>query len=623
VDWNNDGRKDLIVGDSGGRVWWYQNVTTDADPRFTNGVIVWTTPGGDKYANPEVVDWNNDGRKDLVCGATSGNVYLLLNANTDAAPLFAGAIPIQDGPTNLVVSGASSPVVADWDRDGKKDLLVGEFYKNIRFYRNQNTDASPAFNGWTGLATEDGRTIQLSSNSKPEVMDLDKDGLGDLVAGDGGGMLTFYHAINPARPWFKLAGVLFNDRSGNGDSILSAGETGHLMVCLSNTMATASNVIGVLRTTSTNLTVTQPAAEFGILASNGWARNSTQPYCVQATAAALPLNACNNLLLDIYHGRETDPCQTLSLQNRYKINPNALFQWEDIGEGTPVQPVTDLDLGFAFPFFGEVFTNARVSSYGPLLHPLPQDMPWGRIMPLGDNFEAGFTVTNAQARYALLGAAPNRRWVAQWNEVSYSSIASHLPHDSTNTFQVILYEHGAIKFQYGACAGPASDGRRATIGLTAAGGLDAAVYSARQPGAVTNGRAILFTLNGEGDADADGLTDDFEYFYFGNLSAAPDQDADGDGMTNADEWRCATDPTLSRSVLEMEGIEGITTNEFVIQWQSIPCQLYDVQQAVDLAAGGWTNINPAPIPGTPAGFNTYTTAVDTAASRGFFRVAVH
>ena len=61
---------------------------------------------------------------------------------------------IKDGSNDIFASDYSVPVVYDWDRDGKKDLLLG--YNNtedefgyIRFYRNQGSDSSPVFNGFT------------------------------------------------------------------------------------------------------------------------------------------------------------------------------------------------------------------------------------------------------------------------------------------------------------------------------------------------------------------------------------------------------------------------------------------------------------------------------------------
>ncbi len=55
------------------------------------------------------------------------------------------------GPIDIEV-GHLVPVVSDWDGDGKKDLLVGQFVGGkIRFYRNVGEDSAPRFEGFTFL----------------------------------------------------------------------------------------------------------------------------------------------------------------------------------------------------------------------------------------------------------------------------------------------------------------------------------------------------------------------------------------------------------------------------------------------------------------------------------------
>lgn len=58
---------------------------------------------GDSAA-PVVIDWNNDGSKDLVVGTGLGHVYLFINQNTDADPLFSGHSEIESNGTPIVVS---------------------------------------------------------------------------------------------------------------------------------------------------------------------------------------------------------------------------------------------------------------------------------------------------------------------------------------------------------------------------------------------------------------------------------------------------------------------------------------------------------------------------------------
>jgi hypothetical protein len=76
----------------------------------------------------------------------------------DLAPgvrLEAGGKPI-DGEVGHLV-----PVAADWNGDGKKDLLVGQFGEGmIRLYLNQGTDAGPVFKEFSALEAG-GKAIKL------------------------------------------------------------------------------------------------------------------------------------------------------------------------------------------------------------------------------------------------------------------------------------------------------------------------------------------------------------------------------------------------------------------------------------------------------------------------------
>ena len=55
--------------------------------------------------------------------------------------LKAGGAPIQ-----VEAPGYACPSWADWDGDGKKDLLVGQFSQGkIHFFKNEGNDSAPQF----------------------------------------------------------------------------------------------------------------------------------------------------------------------------------------------------------------------------------------------------------------------------------------------------------------------------------------------------------------------------------------------------------------------------------------------------------------------------------------------
>jgi hypothetical protein len=82
------------------------------------------------------------------------NRLLLSLAVLDAGVLLqsSGADLLVDGPYSF-----TTPAVADWNNDGKKDLLVGQYYYgNVFLFTNTGTNAAPAFSGGTKLSASDG-----------------------------------------------------------------------------------------------------------------------------------------------------------------------------------------------------------------------------------------------------------------------------------------------------------------------------------------------------------------------------------------------------------------------------------------------------------------------------------
>lgn len=65
-------------------------------------------------------------------------------------------------PINVGYGGNASPFVVDWDGDGKQDLLLGQFNQGkIRFYRNIGENHAPVF-GDSVFLQADGADITLS-----------------------------------------------------------------------------------------------------------------------------------------------------------------------------------------------------------------------------------------------------------------------------------------------------------------------------------------------------------------------------------------------------------------------------------------------------------------------------
>jgi hypothetical protein len=75
-------------------------------------------------------------------------ILLATGARADL-PVLAAGRPVQDGSDDLFIDWSqAAPTVVDWNNDGKLDLVVGQRkYSMIRVFLNQGTVTEPVFNG--------------------------------------------------------------------------------------------------------------------------------------------------------------------------------------------------------------------------------------------------------------------------------------------------------------------------------------------------------------------------------------------------------------------------------------------------------------------------------------------
>jgi hypothetical protein len=178
VDWDGDGKHDLLVGDSEGYVSIYLNTNSNTSPVLGSGTRIQV--GGadlfvDQRATPIVTDWDEDGKKDLIVGNLDGKIYIYNNIGADNAPVFESAETLMvggsifDADFGTGLGGRAAPRVYDWDGDLKKDLLVGAVDGYVYYLRNEGTNAEPVFNSSQKLLLADGSALRYLSTSSPTV----------------------------------------------------------------------------------------------------------------------------------------------------------------------------------------------------------------------------------------------------------------------------------------------------------------------------------------------------------------------------------------------------------------------------------------------------------------------
>lgn len=277
-DWDRDGDWDLICGDEDGRVALIENVNikiksataTDAvhgPPRFARPRYFQQKADTLKcgaLATPVGFDWDSDGDVDILSGNTAGYIEYFENVGDERIPNDTGQgqrTPKWAAPVRLmagdkvfrVMAGKNMSVqgpaeakwgyttfsVADWDGDGRADIVFNSILGKIQWMKNMGTPTAPklmapqsievqwslastAANAksinkpaWTWWMPE-GNELVTQWRTTPLIHDFNDDGLVDLAVLDSEGYLSFFERTRRDDRLQVLPGKrVFCDAKGN------------------------------------------------------------------------------------------------------------------------------------------------------------------------------------------------------------------------------------------------------------------------------------------------------------------------------------------------------------------------------------------------------------------------
>ena len=219
ADWDHDGLPDIVVNSILGKVVWYRNIGTRKAPKLSASQPInvewraeqpalkwgWMRPSGKALltqwrTTPVVVDWNRDGLNDLLMLNHEGYLMLFPRSERDGQlQLHEPQRIFETNPGYVRLnsrtaggSGRRKLCVADWDGDGRLDLLAN----------------SPNAELWQNVADREGMYKLLnrgtifkrnisSHTTSPTVVDWNGDGVPDLLVGAEDGFL--YYGRNPRK----------------------------------------------------------------------------------------------------------------------------------------------------------------------------------------------------------------------------------------------------------------------------------------------------------------------------------------------------------------------------------------------------------------------------------------
>ena len=260
IDWDGDGRLDIVRCEEEGRVYWYRNTGKVADrmpvfdkPRFFRQHA--DDLGVSAMAAPWVCDIDGDGDQDIVSGNTAGTIDVFENlsgpgvfppsfapprrvttASGEELRILAGPSGSIQGPVEKMY-GYIVPSAADWDGDGLVDIMCNSVWGRLFWLKNLGPRERPQFSapldveveweggsqpelpfGWQkpGL-TPNPRSILTMWRTTPVMIDWNRDGLMDLVLMDTDGEMALYERGRRADGslFLKHPRKAFRDENGN------------------------------------------------------------------------------------------------------------------------------------------------------------------------------------------------------------------------------------------------------------------------------------------------------------------------------------------------------------------------------------------------------------------------
>ncbi len=184
-DMDQDGDMDLLIGSRSGKIFFYENIGNESQWNYSLKSDDFFPAENRKNSAPLLFDIDQDGDLDLIVGSKSGRLFFYVNQGSSEEANFIEDNNIFEG---LWLGKNSKPSIVDLDNDGLYDLLVGTFFGKLVYLRNDSSRFD--------IIRRDYHKIDVDIGSTPFFADISNSDQMDLLIGSDSGKIHFLRNDN-------------------------------------------------------------------------------------------------------------------------------------------------------------------------------------------------------------------------------------------------------------------------------------------------------------------------------------------------------------------------------------------------------------------------------------------